>query len=387
MDTLGDWSWPGTSRPAGEMMPPAWVPALPPRLEPAAALAGAGYGAALPERRRSRLWRVPLAMLASLVAALATGVAVQGPGPLERLVGLGGRSGAVAARFATVPVPPPAPLPTLAQQSSDSAGSSIDSATYHSAALGRNGLFYVYLPAGFSASTQRYPVIYLLPGNSQPAEAFLQIGLQGTLDELIAHHVIPPMIAVMIHGGPGANNWHNQGRVGYENYVLEVQQLVDRMLPTVAERDARAIAGDSMGGYGAMNIALGNPFRFGVVESWIAFFNGLSGELHADRGVLHELGLRAFVYGAEDDKIADPSEDAPFAEALRANGATAHSALYPGEHSLQTVEAHLAAQLTYAGRALASEMAAAEQRAARSRAVATSAALPTGGRRSVGTGA
>jgi enterochelin esterase-like enzyme len=267
-------------------------------------------------------------------------------------------------------VPPPAPLPTLAPQSSDAAGSSIDSAEYHSAALGRNGLFYVYLPPGFSATTARYPVIYLLPGNSQPAEAFLQIGLQGTLDELIAHHAIPPMIAIMIHGGPGANNWHNQGRVGYESYVLEVQQLVDRMLPTIPERNARAIAGDSMGGYGAMNIALGNPFRFGVVESWIAFFNGLTGELHADRGVLRELGLRAFVYGAENDKIADPTEDAPFAESLRANGATAHSAVYPGEHSLQTVEAHLAAQLTYAGRALASETATARARASSRTAVA-----------------
>ena len=368
MDTLGDWRWPGTGEQAGEIMPPSWVPAFPPRREPAAALAGADYGysrSSLPARRRTGLWRLALLLLASLVAALATGVAVQGPGPLERLLGLEGHTGAVAARFASVPAPAPPRLPTLVPQSTDAAGSSIDSAEYHSAALGRNGLFYVYLPAGFNATTARYPVIYMLPGNSQPAEAFLQIGLQGALDELISHHTIPPMIAVMIHGGPGANNWHNEGRVGYENYVLEVQQLVDRMLPTIPERNARAIAGDSMGGYGAMNIALGNPFRFGVVESWIAFFNGLSGELRADRGVIHRLGLRAFVYGAENDKIADPGEDAPFAESLRANGAIAHSAIYPGEHSLQTVEAHLAAQLTYAGRALASETAAARAIAAR----------------------
>jgi hypothetical protein len=370
MDTLGDWSWPGTSKPA-ELMPPPWVPASPARREPVAVLAGAGHAAAVPARRRTRPWRVAVALFTSVAAALATGIAVQGPGPLERLVGLEQQNGAVAARFATVPVPPPAPLPTLVAQSSDSAGSAIDSATYHSPALGGNGLFYVYLPPGYSTSTARYPVIYLLPGNSQPAEAFLQIGLQGTLDELIGHHVIAPMIAVMIHGGPGANNWHNEGRVGYENYVLEVQQLVDRMLPTIPERNARAIAGDSMGGYGAMNIALGNPFRFAVVESWIAFFNGLSGELRADRSVIHRLGLRAYVYGVENDKIANPAEDAPFAEALRANGAIAHSALYPGEHSLQTVEAHLAAQLTYAGRALAAETAAARARAARAEAPLT----------------
>ena len=91
------------------------------------------------------------------------------------------------------------------------------------------------------------------------------------------------MIAVMIQGGPGANNWRNLGGPHYESYVLEVQELIDRMLPTIAARGARAIAGDSMGGYGAMNVALGNPHASRVVESWLGFFNGLEAELRADR--------------------------------------------------------------------------------------------------------
>jgi hypothetical protein len=59
------------------------------------------------------------------------------------------------------------------------------------------------------------------------------------------------------------------------------------------------------------------------------------------------------LYGASADTIADPSENAPFAAALRASGASAHSAVYPGEHSLETIEAHLGSTLTFAGRALA----------------------------------
>jgi enterochelin esterase-like enzyme len=339
---------------------------MPPRIE---ALAD-GAAVAVPQRRARR---IGLGVLLSALAALATGVAIEGPMRLERLVGLRSSPAPAPARFAAGP--PLASLPTLVTQNTDSAGSSIDGATYSSPELGgRNGLFYVYLPPGFSASTRRYPVIYLLPGNSQPAEDFLQIGLQGALDQLIASHRIAPMIAVMIHGGPGANNWHNVGRAHYENYVLEVQQLIDRMLPTIAQRPARAIAGDSMGGYGAMNIALGNPYRFGVVESWLGFFNGLSGKLHADRDVIRQLGLRAYVYGAEEDKIADPSENAPFAAELRANGATAHSAVVPGEHSLQTIEAHLSSMLAYAGRALAAEVATANAAHAAPAAVA---AAPT----------
>ena len=37
---------------------------------------------------------------------------------------------------------------------------------------------------------------------------------------------------------------------------------------------------------------------------------------------------------------------------LRAAGADAHGAVYPGEHNLATIEAHLASMLTYAGRSL-----------------------------------
>jgi S-formylglutathione hydrolase FrmB len=159
-------------------------------------------------------------------------------------------------------------------------------------------------------------VLYLLHGNNQPATAFLQLGLQGELDRLIAAHQAPPMIAVMIQGGKGANNWRDEGSRRYESYVLEVQQLVDRMLPTVAERGARAIAGDSMGGFGAMNVALGHPRRFSVVESWLGFFNGLEDELRAAKPVIASEGLHAYLYGGASDYIADPSENGPFAARL-----------------------------------------------------------------------
>jgi S-formylglutathione hydrolase FrmB len=109
-----------------------------------------------------------------------------------------------------------------------------------------------------------------------------------------------------------------------------------------------------MGGYGSMNVALSHPERFSTVESWLGFFNGLEGRLRADRSYLARHPLHAFVYGGESDDIANPAEDAPFAAALRTAGADARSAVYPGGHSLETVHAHLASQLVFAGRALAS---------------------------------
>ena len=344
LDGLGEWSWPGM-RAAAEVGPPSWVPAVP---APATAALAAGAQTLPAPWQRGR--RLLVGVLLSALLAVCAALALQGR------LGFGARDGSVAAARHAAATVALQPLPVLQRVSADRAGSTIEQASYRSVALHHTGSFYVYEPPGLragAASAARYPVIYLLHGNSQSAKAFLQIGLQGELDALIARHAIPPMIAVMIQGGPGANNWRNLGDLYYESYVLEVQELVDRMLPTLASRDSRAIAGLSMGGYGAMELTLNNPGRFGVVESWLGFFNGLEGQLHLDRHAISTQGLHAFLYGGSDDKIADPTENAPFAAQLRAEGADATSAVYPGEHNLETIHAHLPAMLTFAGRALA----------------------------------
>ncbi|MGO9762261.1 MAG: alpha/beta hydrolase [Solirubrobacteraceae bacterium] len=349
LDSLGDWSWPGQGGAAAEFLPPSWVPAFPPRREPAVAGPAAPSSA---RRERSRARRLVNGVLLAALAAVCLALAQGGQLTLAGLIGTPSASVAEEAP-AISSAPAVESLPTLEPVNQDAAGSWIDRASFPSAALhGGEGSFLVYLPPGYDSTTAHYPVLYMLPGEDQPDTAFTQIGVQSQLDTLIAQHAIPPMIAVMIQGGPGANLWRNQGALRYESYVLEVQELIDRTLPTVPARDARAVVGDSMGGYGAMNVALSNPYRFGVVESWLSFFNGLEGDLHADQPIISRLGLHAFVYGGEQDHIANPGEDPPFAAALRAAGADAHGAIYPGEHNLETIEAHLASMLAFAGRAL-----------------------------------
>jgi enterochelin esterase-like enzyme len=350
-ESSGDWSWPGRAAEAVEALPalPSWVPALPPRMEPVAAGASSASGAYGQPRINPRTVLIGV-LLAALVAVCAL-LAIANPPSIDRLFGMHGSAQAQATAARPVAAAP-TPLPTLLAGGRDAAGSSIDTATYRSPALEGTGSFHVYLPPGYSSTNAHYPVLYLLHGNNQPATAFLQLGLQGELDRLIATRQAPPMIAVMIQGGKGANNWRDEGSRRYESYVLEVQQLVDRMLPTVAERGARAIAGDSMGGFGAMNVALGHPRRFSVVESWLGFFNGLEDELRAAKPVIASEGLHAYLYGGASDYIADPSENAPFAARLRAAGASAHSAVYVGGHTMETLEAHLHHMLLYVGRSL-----------------------------------
>jgi enterochelin esterase-like enzyme len=359
MDTPGDWSWPGRAAEAVEALPspPSWVPAFPPRLEPLASGASGGLarrsGSGGAEPRANPRLVVLATLISGLIAACCALLLLHGPGGFSRVfTGQQSVPAATASAGAVHVAAAPAQLPTLLAGSHNAAGSSIDTASYASAALGREGSFHVYLPPGFAESGARYPVLYLLHGNEQRATAFLQLGLQGELDRLIAAHEVPPMIAVMIQGGKGANNWRDHGSRGYESYVIEVQQLIDRMLPTQAARSARAVAGDSMGGYGAMNVALGNPRRFSIVESWLGFFNGLDDELQAARPVIAREGLHAYLYGGASDPIADPSENAPFAAQLREAGAHAHSAVYVGGHTMETLQAHLRHMLLYVGRSL-----------------------------------
>lgn len=337
LESLGEWTWPGQRvAAAADVLPPAWVPSFPP-------------AAARPEARPlpdgwQRARRLAIAVLLSGLALVCAALA------LHRQLGIGAARPAASVRH--LPGSPSLlASPPLKVLSRDHAGSAIALAEYHSVSLEHNGSFYVYLPPGYRAGAGiRYPVMYFLHGKEQPAGAFLEAGLQEDLDALISSHRIPGVIAVLIQGGRGSNNWRNLSHFYYQSYVLEVQEIVDHMLPTIANRNARAIMGDSMGAYGAMELTLNNIDRFGVEESWEGFFNGLEYQLQLDRAQIKALGLHAFVYGATDDHIANPAEDYPFAAELRAAGADAKAAIFPGEHNMRTCGEHMLEMLLLAGR-------------------------------------
>jgi S-formylglutathione hydrolase FrmB len=402
LDGLGEWSWPGVRTPAVEIVPATWVPAIPvpvpaPVGPPAVARPGA-HRRTLP--RPVRVARLVLLLaIGATTFVLSRGIARPGvapstaggaaalrlvwplevpftppverphpralappavpaaredpraavlrPGPTAHLARPVARSVSTAAVLA----PPPVPV-TIG---SDHAGSTIASITYRSHALGWTDTYLVYLPPGYHSDTsRRYPVLYLLHGDGQPASSFLRLGLQRTLDQLIDTHAIAPMIAVMLQANGLPDNWRNGSGPQYRSYVGEVQQLTDRTLRTIPARASRGIAGYSMGGFGAMNIALASLHTYSVVESWEGFFNNLSHELAVDKRLFPSLPLHAFVWGGLEDTIASSSEDGPWAEAMRAAGASAESAIYPGTHAFTPLRQHLAQMLSFAGRQLRS---------------------------------
>src|ERR1019366_9189126 len=137
-----------------------------------------------------------------------------------------------------------------------------------------------------------------------------------------------------LQGNGLTNNWRNTyGAAGptgpqYNAYISEVQRLTDRVLRTIPNRASRGIAGYSMGGFGAMNVALIQLGSYSVVESWEGFFNNLSGQLATDRPLLARMPLHAFVYGGGAGRGAGPAQNPPRGAGRRAPRAEAQSALY-----------------------------------------------------------
>ncbi len=358
MESLGDWSWPGTAPARSEVLPPAWVPAFPPA-EAAAARTG---GTSSCSRVRDGLRRARAGVAAQRARLRGRApLALGGVSGLERL--LGWRPASVpAAEFARrgprVTYPPTLEVPAFTPVSSDAAGSTIQSASYHFRALKGIGCFLVYLPPGFSSSTGRYPVLYLLPGNSQPDSAFLQVGLQEELDRLISSHAIPPLIAVMIQGGPGANNWRNQGPRRYESYVLEVQQLIDRMLPTVPAppraRDRGRLDGRLRRDEHRARLSL--PLRRGRELARLL----QRPRRPARRGPSRDLRASACT---PSSTAANPTTSPTPPRTPRSRPPCVRPARrprassIPGSHSLETVSEHLGSMLTFAGHHLAAPVA------------------------------
>lgn len=183
---------------------------------------------------------------------------------------------------AATPSPPPeaAVAPPIVAEAAASAptaadtcarGRVLESLSFPSAALGGEMRYSVYLPAGYERDRRRYPVVYLLHGHSGDETDWIRVGeADRTADRLIAEGDLPPVILIM----PDArNSWYVDsdpvtGSGAWERAVAEdLVAHVDETWRTVPERRGRAVAGLSMGGFGALHLALRHPDRFAAAAS------------------------------------------------------------------------------------------------------------------------
>ena len=225
-----------------------------------------------------------------------------------------------------VHVPGAAPL---AWEQSDIPHGLVHHHFYKSAIVGDNRDFYVYTPPGYDPSAQtRYPVLYLLHGYSDDASGWTAVGKANLiLDTLIAQNKAKPMLVVMplgygapeivtrarTPGGPFSN-----AQIREKNFNNFRSALIEEVIPAVeraykvdGSRDARAIAGLSMGGAESLYTGLNRLDKF----SWVGAFSsgGLSGDWAANFPQISEaanqqLHLLWIACGTEDRLITPNRE-------------------------------------------------------------------------------
>jgi diacylglycerol O-acyltransferase / trehalose O-mycolyltransferase len=127
----------------------------------------------------------------------------------------------------------------------------------------------VLLPAGYARDPgRRYPVLYLLHGADSDATSWTRFG------EAEAITARAPLIVVMPDGGRQGwyTDWYRGSRPvppRWETYhVGELVPWIDAHFRTVASRRGRAIAGLSMGGYGALTYAARHPDVYAAAASF-----------------------------------------------------------------------------------------------------------------------
>jgi len=146
---------------------------------------------------------------------------------------------------------------------------------YHSAAMDKQIGYNIYLPPGYEMGSQRYPVVYWLHGrnNTEISDSYPV----HYLAEGIAAGKLPPMILVYASGGSQTNYCDSyDGKYMAETTVIkELIPFIDRNYRTIASRDGRSLQGMSMGGFGAMRLALKYPDLFSSVVAFAGGYRSL----------------------------------------------------------------------------------------------------------------
>lgn len=148
----------------------------------------------------------------------------------------------------------------------------VESVIYHSASLNMERRAHVYLPPNFEAIHAKLPVLYLLHGAGDNDISWTSAGkINLILDNLYAAGKLKNMIVVMPSGHvPGAPRRMMQppspeGDPFTKDFLNDLVPYVQKAFPISSRREDTAIAGFSMGGVQALNLALFHQEMFDYV--------------------------------------------------------------------------------------------------------------------------
>lgn len=124
---------------------------------------------------------------------------------------------------------------------------------------------FVYLPPSYASQpNRRYPVVYFLHGYGATAEAYWKLMIvPDAASKVMNAGSVREMIVVLpdAHTIYDGSMYSNSPTTGYwETYIThDLVSYIDSHYRTIASREARGLAGHSMGGYGTLRLAMKYP--------------------------------------------------------------------------------------------------------------------------------
>ena len=157
----------------------------------------------------------------------------------------------------------------------------VRSVSYYAASQKQFRRAMVYTPAEYETNTtKRYPVLYLQHGMGEDETGWSKQGMmQHIMDNLIAEGKAEPMIVVMESGDvkkpfvarPGKNVDEERSHYGasfYDVIIKDLIPMVDKTFRTYTDREHRAMAGLSWGGYQTFNTVLPHMDKFSALGTF-----------------------------------------------------------------------------------------------------------------------
>ncbi len=123
--------------------------------------------------------------------------------------------------------------------------------------------FLIYLPPCYENSANtRYPVLYLLNGQTYNQDQWVRLGAPAIADQLIHSNEALPFIMVF----PDDRYWNSAAGPGFGDRVInDLIPYVDKNYRTTADRDHRTLGGLSRGGGWTVQLGFEHPELFGAL--------------------------------------------------------------------------------------------------------------------------
>src|SRR5262245_3424587 len=136
--------------------------------------------------------------------------------------------------------------------------------------LGRELKYGVYLPQSYNSTpAKKYPVLYFLHGLFEDE---MRWSMRGGTDQILSRMITEGKIGEFIVAIPfGGSSFYTNTRDGSERWedfiTMEFVPMIESTYRVNTGKTTRGISGTSMGGYGALKIAMKHPDMFGSASA------------------------------------------------------------------------------------------------------------------------